>query len=81
VVSEEAGRFDQEQRCGRGRLVREDLAEGDPGAVIDGRVEGVVADPALASWGPAVDAVATTIRDAAQLLDIEWSSSPGCSRW
>jgi hypothetical protein len=73
MVGEEAGRLDQKQRRGQGGLIREELAEGDPGAVIDRRVDIVVADPAT-GWGAgaaAVGAVAAAIRDAAQLLDVD----------
>ena len=48
------------------------MAEGDPGAVIDGRVNIVVAGPlASGCLGPAVDAVATAIRDTPELLDVQ----------
>ena len=69
---EEAGRLDQEPGCGGGLLVGQDLAERNSGSVIDRRVKVVVADaPASGPFGPAMDAVATTIRDAAQLLDVQ----------
>ena len=78
VVGEEAGRLDQEQGCGGGRLVGEDLAEGDPGAVIDGRVDVVVANaPAPCCLDPAMGAVTAAIRDAAQLLYVDVNQFAG----
>jgi pimeloyl-ACP methyl ester carboxylesterase len=73
VVGEEAGCLDQEQRCGGGRLVGEDLAEGDPRAVVHGRVDVVIADPTTGGGGgaAAVGAVAAAVGDAAQLLDVD----------
>jgi hypothetical protein len=38
MVGEEAGRLDQEAGRGRAGLIVQDLAEGNPGAVIDRRV-------------------------------------------
>jgi hypothetical protein len=73
VLGEEAGRLDQEAGRGLAGLISQDLAEGDPGAVIDGRVDIVVAD-APTPWGgcgPAMELVPTAVRDAAQLLDID----------
>jgi len=72
MLGEEAGRLDQEAGRGDGLLVGQDLAEGDPGAVIDGRVEVVVADaPAAAALGPAVDPVPTAVGDATEFLDVD----------
>jgi hypothetical protein len=72
VLGEKAGRLDQEPGPGLASLIVQDLADGDPGAVIDGRVHGVMAD----AWtsrggGAAVGAVAAPIGDPAQLLDIQ----------
>jgi hypothetical protein len=44
VFGEEGGCLDQEAGRGGGLLISQDLAEGDPGAVIDGRVDVVIAD-------------------------------------
>jgi hypothetical protein len=66
VVGEESNCLDQEPDRGGGRLVSQDLAEGDPGAVVDGRVDVVIAAAPTPRSGraAAVGAVATTIRDA-----------------
>jgi hypothetical protein len=63
VVGEEPSRLDQEAGGGGGLLIGQDLAEGDPGTVIDSRVNVVIADAAstIAS-SSAVDAVAATVR-------------------
>jgi hypothetical protein len=50
VFGEEGGCLDWEAGRGGGLLISQDLAEGDPGAVIDGRVDVVIADPP-AGWG------------------------------
>jgi hypothetical protein len=82
MLSEEPSCLDQEAGAGRGGLVRQDLAEGNPGAVIHGRVDIAVADPPAPSpIGAAVGAVAAAVGDAAQLLASRWTSSPGRSRW
>jgi hypothetical protein len=50
---------------GHGGLIGRELAEGNPGAVIDGRVAVVIADPTT-GWGAGaavVDAVAATLPD------------------
>jgi hypothetical protein len=68
---QEAGCPDQEAGGG-GLLIGQDLAEGDPGAIIDGRVEVVIAAaPPPAGSRPAVGAMAATIWDPAQLLDVD----------
>jgi hypothetical protein len=78
MLGEAAGRLDQEPGAGRTGLIGQDLAEGDPGAVIDGRVDTVVADPpAPALLSPAVAAVAAAVRDAPQRWTSRWTSSPG----
>jgi hypothetical protein len=60
VLGEEPGRLDQEPGSGGAGLIAQDLAEGDPGAVIDSRVDIVVADaPTPSCLGPAVGAMAT----------------------
>jgi hypothetical protein len=60
MLGEEPSRLDQEPGAGLGGLVSQDLAEGDSGAVIDGRVEVVVADAAPpAGSRPAVGEVLT----------------------
>jgi hypothetical protein len=72
VLGEEGGCLDQEPGGCGAALIAQDLAEGNPGTVIDSRVNGVIADaPPPRSLGPAVDAVAAAVRDAAQLLDVE----------
>jgi hypothetical protein len=45
MVGEEAGRLNQEPRCGHGGLMGQELAERHPGAVVDRRRDVVVADP------------------------------------
>src|SRR4029453_19481304 len=78
LVGEEPSRLDQEASAGRGGLVVQELAEGDPRAVIDRRMDIVIADaPAPGCLGPAVDAVAATIRDAAELLYFQVDQLPG----
>jgi hypothetical protein len=78
VLSEEAGRLDQESGGGRAALVGQELAEGDLGAVVDGRVKVVVADPPAATGRcPAVGTVAAAVGDAAQLLDVQVDQLPG----
>jgi hypothetical protein len=66
---------------GLGLLIGVNLQIGDPGAVVDGHMQKVIAQalPALATEGaPAsVDAVATSIRDAALFLDIDIRELPG----
>jgi hypothetical protein len=58
MLGEEGRRLDQEPGRGRTGLVRQELAEGDPGAVIDRRVEIVVADaPAAPGRSAAMDPV------------------------
>jgi len=81
LVGEEAGRLDQEASAGGGGLVVQELAEGDPGAVINGRVDIVVADtPTPLGDGAAMDLVAAAVGDAAQLLDVQVDQLPGRSR-
>jgi hypothetical protein len=75
-------RLDQEASTAGGGLVVQDLAEGDPGAVIDGRVDIVVADAWSAlGGGPAVGAVAAAVGMRPSVLTSRWTSSPGRSRW
>jgi hypothetical protein len=82
MLGEEAGRLDQEPGAGRTGLVRQELAEGDPGAVIDGRVNIVLADPSASAalarpwmrWPPP-----SGMRPS--FLTSRWTSSPGRSRW
>jgi hypothetical protein len=83
VVGEEPSCLDREPGRGGGRLVSQDLAEGDPGAVVDGRVEVVIAAAPTPRSGraAAVGAVATTIGDAAEVLDVDVDQFAGCSRW
>jgi len=82
MVGEEGGCLDQEPGGGHRVLAGEELAEGDPGAIVDRRVNVVVADPpAPAGRGAAVGAVATTVGDAAQLLDVEVDQLAGCWCW
>jgi hypothetical protein len=72
MLGEEPSYLDQEAGAGRGGLVRQDVAEGDPGAVIDGRVDIVIADaPTPSPIGPAMGAMPAAVGDAAQLLDIQ----------
>src|SRR4030095_802883 len=72
VLGEEGGCLDQEPGGCGAALIAQDLAEGNPGTGIDSRVNVVIADaPPPRSLGPAVDAVAAAVRDAAQLLDVE----------
>ena len=81
MLGEEAGCLDQEVGRGGGLLIGQDLAEGDPGAVIDRRVDVVIADAsAPGPIGPAVDAVAATIGDAAEFLDVDVDQLAWCSR-
>ena len=78
MLGEEAGRLDQKAGCGDGGLIGQDLAEGDPRAVIHGRVDVVIADaPSALGGGAAMDLVATAVRDAAQLLDVQVDQLPG----
>ena len=82
VVGEEAGRLDQEPGRGRPGLIGQELAEGDPGAVIDRRMEIVVAQAAAAGGrGPAMDPVAAAVGMRPSFLTSKWTSSPGCWRW
>jgi len=82
VLGEEGGRLDQEAGRGLAGLISQDLAEGDPGAVVHGRVKVVIADaPAPRPVGPAVDPVAASLGDPAQLLDVDVDQLTGCSRW
>ena len=72
MLGEERGRLDQEPGAGGTGLIGQELAEGDPGAVIDGRVNIVIADaPAAPGRRPAMDLVAAAIRDAPELLDVQ----------
>jgi hypothetical protein len=56
VLGEAGGRFDQEPGRGRPGLISQELAEGDPGAVIDRLVDMAAAPagrqhpPDLGSW-------------------------------
>jgi hypothetical protein len=70
--AKQAPRFDQEAGGASGLLVGQDLAEGDPGAVIHGRVEVVVADVRGRAWsGAAMDPVAAAVGDAPEFLDLQ----------
>jgi hypothetical protein len=82
MVGEAAGRLDQEPGRGLPGLVGEELAAGDPGAVIDGRVDMVVAEPAATlGIGAAMERVAATSGMRPSFLTSRWTSSPGRSRW
>src|SRR4029077_1398380 len=68
---------------GRRRLVAEQLTEGQPGMVIDQRVDVVVAQPGALlqvpprSTTPPVDEVTTPIRNARQLFDVHMPQLAG----
>jgi hypothetical protein len=73
VVGEEGGCLGQEPRRGLAALVVEDGAVGDPGAVVDQRVDVLIAHrrPVPAALGPAELAVTSAGWDAAELLDVQ----------
>jgi hypothetical protein len=74
MLGEEPGCLDQEAGAGLGGLVGEDLAEGDPGAVIDGRVDRVVAQAPAA---PGRGRGGRPLGDPAELLDVDADQFPG----
>jgi hypothetical protein len=69
----------QEAGAGQGVLISQDLGVGQPGGVVNRRVDVVVADPPTPRrpGTAAVDAVAATIRDAPQLLDVDMDQLTG----
>jgi hypothetical protein len=75
MLDEEGGCLDQEPGAGRSSLLSQDLAEGDSGAVIDGRVDIVVADASSAlGGGPAVELVATPSGIRPSFLTSMWTA-------
>ena len=81
MVGEEGGCLDQEPGRGGAGLIGQDLAEGDPGTVIDGRMDIVVADastpnPLARPWTrcPPPSGMRPSF------LTSRWTSSPGRSR-
>jgi hypothetical protein len=79
AVAGEPGRGpEQEVGAGRALLVGQNLGVGQPGVVVDGGVDVVVADPSAAGLlAAAVDAPAAAGRDPAELLDVEVDQVPG----
>ena len=69
-------RPDQEAGGRAAALVRQDLDIGEPGGVIDGDMEEVVADAFAAAAPVAGDAVADAV-EAGQLLDVEMEEFTG----
>ena len=79
MAGEEPARPGQEPGAGRGLLVGQDLGVGQPGVVVDGDMDEVIANtmavPGVGS--SAVQPPAAPLRDAAQLLDVDVDQLPG----
>jgi hypothetical protein len=71
-LAKKASASTREAGGGGSLLVGQDLAEGDPGAIIHGRVDVVVADASTAPGrGAAMDPVAAAVGDAPEFLDVQ----------
>jgi len=72
VAGEEGRRIEQEAGTGRAALVGKRRHVGDPAHVVDGDMEVVVAGAGTRRAGhPSTEPMATTIRDPAELLDVD----------